>query len=51
MKQIRKCWYFSVDELRVANYPVNDSYKYIGCITLPVIEVYCKEHNYSLIQF
>jgi len=50
MKQIRKCWYFSVSELRVANYPVNDTYAYIGCITLPVIEAYCKKHNYSFFQ-
>jgi len=49
MKTIRKCWYFSVSEMRVADYPVNFSYSYIGCFTLLVAERYAKEHHYNLI--
>lgn len=48
MKTIRKCWYFSVRDMKLTNCPFDASYKYVGCFSVPVAEQYAKEHSYSL---
>jgi len=49
MKTDRHCFFFSLVEMRVANYPINYTYSYIGCVRLPIIQAYCEKHNYQLV--
>lgn len=49
-KDKRICWYFSLRNLSVANYAIDESYTLIGCFGFSIANAYCNEHNLKLIQ-